>query len=266
MGRPRQPIIDTSQPQPNAEAEQPLTEHLIELRNRLIICVIAFAIPLIPLFIFIKPIYAAMLNPLYFGDIPEGAIKTINTGIVSPTATPIKIIMVLSIIIAVPVILHQLWRFIAPGLYKNEQRFAMPLLASSIGLFYSGMAFAYFVLVPAILNFSYYFGDMLNQGWQPEVSEYVSFMVTQFLLVGAAFETPVATFLMVKTGITSVAALKKARPYVLVAVLIIGMLLTPPDVFSQLLLAVPMYTLFELGILVSWLFVERKAKQTTTTE
>lgn len=240
------------------EQEQPLIEHLMELRNRLLVCVIAFVVPVIPLFIFIEEIYAAMLHPFALSSIPEGAITTINTGVVSPTATPVKIIMILAIIIVIPVILHQLWRFVAPGLYKNEQRFAFPLLGSSIFLFYCGMAFAYFILVPVILGFSHYFNELLGQGWQPEVSDYVNFMVTQFLIVGAAFETPIAVLLMVKAGITDVPKLKKARAYVFLGALVLGMLLTPPDVFSQLLLALPIYALFELGILLAWLFGKPK--------
>lgn len=262
QGNNQQEPIYTGVHSNSAQDDQSLTEHLIELRNRLLICMIAIAVPLLPLFAYIKPIYTAMLYPFTLTTIPDGAVSTINTGVVSPTAAPIKIIMVLSIIIAIPIILHQLWRFIAPGLYKSEKALAAPLLLSTVFLFYCGMAFAYFALVPAILNFSYYFAELLGQNWQPEVGDIISFLVTQFLLVGMAFEVPVATFLLVKAGIITVERLKKSRAYVLLGVLVLGMVLTPPDVFSQILLAAPMYALYELGILVSWLFIERK--QSTT--
>lgn len=262
MGKPnshqRQQAEQARQAALAASEPQPLISHLIELRTRLLYCVLAAAVPLIPIMVFIKDVYNWVLHPFALSSIPTGTISVINTGVYSPAATPMKMAIILSIIVAAPVIIFQVWRFIAPGLYQGEKRLAMPLLSSSIALFYLGMAFAYFVLAPMVLYFSYFFADWLEQNWQPEISNYVDSMVTQFLAMGVTFETPVATFLLVKMGIVSVSGLKKARPYVLLGALVLGALITPADVASQMTVAIPVYLLYELGILVARLFAVPK--------
>ncbi len=172
---------------------------------------------------------------------------------VSPLTATIMLAFYIALFAAMPVILYQVWAFVAPGLYRKERRFAFPLLATSIVLFYAGIAFAYFVVFPLVFGFvSSFTPDKVE--YQPDMAEYVSFIMMVVLVFGLAFETPIATVLTVWTGLTTPEKLGKARPYVFLAAFIIGMLLTPPDVISQTMLAVPVYLLYELGILMSRLF------------
>jgi sec-independent protein translocase protein TatC len=187
--------------------------------------------------------------------LPEGA-TMIATDVASPFLTPFKLTMMCSLFLAMPVILHQIWGFIAPGLYKHEKRVAVPLLVSSIILFYSGMAFAYFLVFPLIFHF---FASVTPEGvsMMTDIASYLDFVMTLFFAFGVAFEIPVAVVLLVWIGIVDVAYLKKMRPYVVIGCFVVGMILTPPDIFSQTLLAVPMWLLFEIGVLCSGLIVKR---------
>ncbi len=229
-----------------SENSMPLIAHLTELRTRLLRCVVTVLLIFAGLFYFAQDIYALVAAPLR-AYLPEGA-TMIATGVASPFLTPFKLTMMVSVFLGVPVILHQIWGFIAPGLYKHEKRIAVPLLISSVALFYAGMAFAYFVVFPIMFGF---FASVTPQGVEmmTDIGQYLDFVLTLFFAFGVAFEIPIATFLLVWIGIVDVATLRKSRPYVLVGCFIVGMVLTPPDILSQTLLAIPMWILFEVGVL-----------------
>jgi len=240
------------------EQGQPLVEHLIELRSRLLKSVAAVAVIFIPMFFFANEIYGYVAAPLK-AFLPEGS-SMIATEVASPFLTPFKLSLVLSIFLAIPVILHQLWAFVAPGLYANEKRIAGPLLISSILLFYLGMAFAYFVVFPLIFAF---FTSIAPEGVtiMTDINRYLDFVLKLFFAFGIAFEIPIATVLLIWTGATSTEALKAKRAFVIVGCFFVGMLLTPPDVVSQILLAIPMWLLFEAGILFSALIPSSEADE-----
>ena len=181
----------------------------------------------------------------------------IATQVASPLLTPFKLTFFVALFIAMPVVLYQIWAFVAPGLYKKEKRFAMPLLASSIVLFYLGIAFAYYVVFPLMFNF---FTSIAPEGVevQTDISQFLDFITTIFFAFGLAFEVPIATVLVVWTGLTTPKKLGSARPYVFLGAFVLGMFLTPPDMISQTLLAIPVYLLYELGILMSRIFVSRE--------
>lgn len=246
------------------ETAMPLVAHLTELRTRLLRCVLAVLVIFAGLFYFAQDIYALVAAPLR-AYLPEGA-TMIATGVASPFLTPFKLTMVVSLFLSMPVILQQIWGFIAPGLYKHEKRIAVPLLIASVVLFYTGMAFAYFVVFPIMFGF---FTSVTPQGVEmmTDIGQYLDFVLTLFFAFGVAFEIPVATFLLVWIGIVNVATLRKSRPYVVVGCFLVGMLLTPPDIFSQTLLAIPMWFLFEVGVLFGSLIQkERETKTATATD
>ena len=248
--------MSTSQQPDNT---MPLIAHLTELRTRLLRCVVSVLLIFAGLFYFAQDIYALVAAPLR-AYLPEGA-TMIATGVASPFLTPFKLTMVVSLFLSMPVILQQIWGFIAPGLYKHEKRIAVPLIISSIVLFYAGMAFAYFVVFPIMFGF---FASVTPQGVEmmTDIGQYLDFVLTLFFAFGVAFEIPVATFLLVWIGIVDVATLRKNRPYVIVGCFLVGMLLTPPDIFSQTLLAIPMWFLFEIGVLFGGIIQkEREAKE-----
>ena len=184
----------------------------------------------------------------------------IITGTAAPLLVPFKLTFIVSLFLAMPVVLYQLWAFVAPGLYKKEKHFAFPLLASSIVLFYTGIAFAYYVVFPLIFGF---FGSIEIDGapWVPDIASYLDFITSIVLAFGIAFEVPIATLLLVWAGLTTPETLGKARPYVFLGAFVVGMLLTPPDVISQTLLAVPVYLLYEAGIIMSRLFVKKPEEE-----
>tara|TARA_B100001245_G_scaffold221715_1_gene193240 strand:- start:47252 stop:47980 length:729 start_codon:yes stop_codon:yes gene_type:complete len=230
------------------DQEQPLISHLIELRDRLLRIVLIVLAFFLGLFYFANDLYLILVEPLKVLMPTEGAM--IATGVASPFLVPFKLTFVLSVLLAVPFILHQIWGFISPGLYQNEKKFAVPLLLSSIVLFYTGIAFAYFVVLPLVFGF---FTGVGPEGisFMPDISNILDFTLKIFFAFGIAFEIPVATFLLVLSGITTVASLSAKRPYVFLGCFVVGMLVTPPDVISQTVLAVPMWLLFEAGVLVS---------------
>jgi sec-independent protein translocase protein TatC len=240
--------------------EGTLLSHLIELRSRLFKVFGAVFLVFLALLPFAKPLFNYVAEPL-ISVVPEGQLIALSP--VSPLTATIALTFYLALFIAMPVILYQIWAFVAPGLYLKEKRFAIPLLATSIILFFAGMAFAYFVVFPLIFGFvSTFTPNAVN--YQPDMAEYVSFVMMVVLVFGFAFETPVATVLLVMTGLTTTEKLGKARPYVFLGAFIVGMLLTPPDVISQTMLAVPVYLLYELGILMSRIF--RPASDETAEE
>jgi len=231
-------------------AEGTLMSHLVELRGRLFKVfgsVFAIFVLLLP---FAQSIFNFAAEPL-ISVVPGGQLIALSP--VSPLTATIMLSFYIALFAAMPVILYQAWAFVAPGLYKKEKHFAFPLLATSIVLFYAGLAFAYFVVFPLIFGFvSSFTPDKVE--YQPDMAEYVSFIMTVVLVFGLAFETPVATVLTVWTGLTTPEKLGKARPYVFLGAFVVGMLLTPPDVISQTMLAIPVYLLYELGILMSRVF------------
>ncbi len=235
-------------------AEGTLLSHLVELRSRILklgAAVVAVFIALLP---FSKTIFNFVAQPLV--SQLEGG-QMIATNPISVVFTPFKLTFIVALAVAMPIVLYQVWAFVAPGLYRREKRFAFPLLASSIALFYAGIAFAYFVLFPLVFTFLVAFApDIVDV--LPDITSYVSFVVLISFVFGLAFEVPVATVLIVWAGLTTPEKLTKARPYVFLGAFVVGMFLTPPDVISQTLLAVPVYLLYELGIVMSRAFTVRR--------
>jgi sec-independent protein translocase protein TatC len=231
--------------------------HLIELRSRILRALMAVLFVFLCLFYFAQDIYAYVAQPLV-AAMPEGA-SMIATDVASPFLAPFKLTIVLSFFIAIPVVLYQIWGFVAPGLYRNEKKLVAPLLVSSTLLFYAGMAFAYYVVFPLAFMF---FNSVAPEGVliSTDISSYLNFVLKLFFAFGIAFEIPVAIILMCWTGVTKPDDLRKKRPYVIVGVFVVGMLLTPPDVISQTLLALPMWLLFEIGVIVGS-FYTRKADE-----
>ena len=236
--------------------EQPLISHLLELRTRVTRMVIAILVLLVVFFPFGNDIYIFVAAPL-MDVMPEGT-SMIATQVASPFLTPFKLALVTAVFVAMPYLLHQLWSFIAPGLYQHEKRLAVPLLASSVILFYAGAAFAYFVVFPLVFAF---LTSVAPEGVAvaTDITAYLDFVLTLFFAFGISFEVPIATILLVLAGMTTPDNLAQKRPFVVVGAFVIGMLLTPPDVISQTLLAVPIWLLFEVGIFFSRL-LKRKPK------
>ncbi|WP_151705664.1 twin-arginine translocase subunit TatC [Nitrincola alkalilacustris] len=230
------------------EQEQPLISHLVELRQRLMYSVLAVLVIFLCLFYFANDLYTWLSAPLT-ALLPEGT-SMIATDVTSPFFAPFKLTLVAAICLSMPYILHQIWAFIAPGLYLNEKRLAIPLLLSSIVLFYTGIAFAYFVVFPLLFGFFTSVGPE-NVAIMTDISSYLNFVLKLFFAFGIVFEIPIATMLLIRSGAVSAASLASKRAYVVVVCFIVGMLLTPPDIISQSLLALPMWLLFELGLLLS---------------
>ncbi|MDG1987629.1 MAG: twin-arginine translocase subunit TatC [Halieaceae bacterium] len=227
---------------------QTLIAHLTELRDRIIRCLIAVFIIFLFLFPFANEIYEFISLPLR-DLLPEGA-SMIATEVASPFLTPFKLSMLLSLYLAMPYVLFQIWRFISPGMYLTEQRIAIPILSSSIILFYAGTAFAYFVVFPLVFSF---FTSVAPDGIEimTDINRYLDFVLKLFFAFGIAFEIPIVAIILIVTGVTTAEKLASKRPFILVGCFVIGMLLTPPDVISQSLLAIPMWILFELGIFLA---------------
>lgn len=240
-------------PQPEL-SEAPLISHLVELRNRLLRAVVVILLVFFGLVYFANDIYHYIAEPLT-AHLPEGA-SMIATDVATPFFTPIKLTIVLSIFAAMPFLLYQAWGFIAPGLYQHEKRLIAPLVFVSALLFYAGIAFAYFVVFPLAFQF---FTSVAPEGVTiaTDISSYLDFVLKIFFAFGLAFEIPIATLLLCWTGATTPESLKAKRPYIVVAAFVIGMLLTPPDIISQTLLAIPMLILFELGLLFSRFYVRK---------
>ena len=234
--------------------ENTLLSHLVELRSRLLKIAAAVVLVFIALVPWSRNIFALVSEPLR-EVLPGNAM--IATAVASPLLTPFKLTFFVALFIAMPIVLYQVWAFVAPGLYIKEKRFAMPLLASSIVLFYLGIAFAFFVVFPLIFGF---FTAVAPEGVevQTDISLFLDFITTIVFAFGLAFEVPIATVLIVWTGLTTPDKLGKARPYVFLGAFVVGMLLTPPDIISQTLLAVPVYLLYEIGIMMAKIFTTKE--------
>ena len=239
--------------------EQPFISHLMELRDRLLRMIMAIAVAFLVLFPFANDLYTFVAEPIR-AQLPEGS-TMIATQVASPFLTPFKLALVAAVFLSMPYLLFQVWGFVAPGLYQHEKRFALPLLASSIALFYLGMAFAYLVVFPLVFAF---FAATTPDGvaQMPDISFYLDFVLKIFFAFGVAFQIPIATILLVAMGMTTAESLIEKRPYVIVGCFVVGMLLTPPDVISQTLLAVPMWMLYEAGIFFSRFFRKDEAEET----
>lgn len=234
------------------QIEQPFVAHLVELRDRILRMLLAVLVCFVGLVAFANDIYTIVADPL-IASLPQGS-NMIAIDVASPFLAPFKLTLMVSIFTAIPFILYQFWAFIAPGLYLHERRMVWPLLASSTLLFYCGAAFAYFVVFPIVFGFFISVAPA-NVTVMTDISRYLDFIFTLFLAFGLAFEVPIATILLVWMKVTTPQKLAEKRPYIIVGAFVIGMLLTPPDVISQTLLAIPMWLLFEVGIYFSKTFI-----------
>ncbi len=229
------------------EQAQPLIEHLLELRRRLVWAVVGIGVCFVAIVPFAQPLYAFVAKPL-MSVLPDNT-SMIATDVVAPFFVPIKVALMTAFLVSLPNTLYQIWAFVAPALYQNEKRLIAPLIISSVSLFAAGMAFCYFLVFPVVFKF---FAGMTPMGvsMATDIDKYVSFILTMFLAFGMTFEVPVAVVLLHRMGVVSLAALQAARPYVIVGAFIIAAIFTPPDVLSQVMLAIPMILLYELGLLV----------------
>ncbi len=239
---------------PNDSA-MPLVAHLTELRDRLLRAILAVLVVFICLFPFANDIYTFVSQPLR-ALLPPGT-SMIATEVASPFLTPFKLTLFTALFLAIPYVLYQAWGFIAPGMYKHEKRLAFPLLASSILLFYCGAAFAYFVVFPLIFAFFTSVGPE-DIAIMTDINRYLDFVLKLFFAFGIAFEIPIAAVLMIWAGVTTPESLARKRPYIIVGCFVFGMLLTPPDIISQSLLALPMWLLFEAGVVAGRLLVRER--------
>ena len=242
------PVTEPEDTTSTEDREQSFLEHLVELRSRLLKASVAVLLVLLVLLPFSRKLYALLAAPLT-AVLPEGS-SMIAIDVASPFLTPFKLALLLALIISIPVVLYQLWAFVAPALYRQEKRLARPLLYSAVVLFYAGCAFAYFVVFPLVFGF---FTRVAPDGVtvMTDISKYLDFVMTLFLAFGITFEVPIATIILVATRITTVEKLASMRGYVVVGAFAFGMILTPPDIISQTLLALPMWLLFEFGLLMA---------------
>ncbi len=252
--------MTNSNPQNSAAEEmtQPLVAHLIELRDRILRSLLVVLVIFLPLFYFANDLYIYLSAPLT--DLLPAGTTMIATDVTSPFFAPFKLTLVLAIFAAIPFILHQIWSFIAPGLYQHEKRMATPLLISSVLLFYTGVAFAYYVVFPLVLGFFTSTGPE-TVTVMTDISSYLNFVLKLFFAFGIVFEIPIATLLLLWSGATTITGLTEKRAYIVVACFVVGMLLTPPDIISQTLLALPMWLLFEVGIVLGRIFVKQEASE-----
>ncbi len=238
-------------------AEGTLMSHLLELRSRLLKAIAAIAVVFLALTPFTQRVFEVVSAPL-IAVLPEGS-QMIATDVASPFVTPVKTTLFVALFIAMPIVIFQVWQFVAPGLYKKEKKFAIPLLVSSIVLFYTGIAFAYFVVFRLMFSF---FARVVPGGvtMAPDISSYLSFVLGIFLAFGLAFEVPIATVMLIWSGLVSLKTLQSGRRYAFLGAFVIGVVLTP-DVFSQTLLALPMYLLYEGGMIMAKIMLPEKTKQ-----
>ena len=225
-----------------------ISSHLLELRSRLIRVIICLGVLFLAGIPFASEIYGFVASPL-LSILPEGS-SMIATQVTSPFMAPIKLVLFAALLVTMPYLFYEVWMFMSPGLYKNEKSFVMPLMATTVILFTTGIAFAYFVVCPII--FKFFIASAPNSiQVMTDISQYLNFIIKLVFAFGVAFEIPIATFLLIKSSIVKKGSLIKSRPYLIILFFVIGMLLTPPDIFSQLFLALPMWILFELGLLLS---------------
>ena len=248
----RSPELAGPPPAADAQAAEglqgTLIEHLFELRTRLIRAALAVTIVFVVLFPWARDWYASLAEPM-IAALPQGG-QMIATDVVGLFLVPVKVTLMLAFLIALPVVLWQVWSFIAPGLYEHEKSLIVPLMIASIGLFAAGMAFAYFVVFPSVFGFMVAVAPE-GVAWMTDIDKYLSFVLTTFLAFGVTFEVPVVVIVLVRMGIVSLEKLRAWRPYVIVGAFIIGAIFTPPDIMSQVLLAVPLWLLYELGMVLA---------------
>jgi len=235
--------------------------HLVELRDRLLRCVIALVLVFICLFPWARDLYSLLAKPL-LASLPAGG-QLIATEVTAPFFVPIKVTLMAALVIALPYLLYQIWAFVAPGLYAHEKKLVIPLVATSTLLFLCGMAFAYFLVFPIVFHFII---SVAPEGVavMTDIGKYLDFVLTLFVAFGVTFEVPVAVVILVRMGMVSVAKLREIRPYVIVGAFVIGAIFTPPDVVSQVMLAVPLWVLYELGIFVAQWVGKPAATETTS--
>lgn len=241
--------------------EDTFISHLVELRDRLLRAVVATLVVFIAMMPWASDIYDILALPM-MNTLPEGT-NMIATGVVTPFFVPIKVTLLAAFLVALPYVLHQAWAFIAPGLYSHEKRIGLPLVVGTTLLFIAGMAFCYFFVFQTVFKFIYEFAPKSIMV-APDIEQYLSFVMTLFIAFGLTFEVPVAVILLAGAGAVSIQALKEARPYVIVGAFVIAAIITPPDVISQFMLAVPMIVLYEVGIFFARMFArkrEEKAEQ-----
>jgi sec-independent protein translocase protein TatC len=235
---------------PSAETlpEAGFLSHLIELRSRVVKAVLSVLVAFFCLWPFMRQIFDALSSPMVTA-LPQGS-KLLATGVITPFLIPLKVTLFAAFLVASPLVLYQIWAFIAPGLYQHEKRLALPVIISSVAMFFAGMAYCYFVVFGVIFRFIATFAPG-NVNVAPDIEQYVDFVLRMFMAFGLAFEVPIAVMLLVRFGVVSVERLKQVRPYVIVGAFVIAAIVTPPDVLSQLLLALPLWLLFELGLVLS---------------
>jgi sec-independent protein translocase protein TatC len=244
-------------------AEGTLMSHLLELRNRLMKAVLAIFILFIPCAVFANDLFVLIAQPLV-DKLPPGT-SLQSTSVVGPFMTPFKVAFYVALFAAMPVVLYQIWAFVAPGLYRREKRFAVPLLVSSVLLFYLGVVFAYFVVFPVMFNF--FVGTVPGiVKYAPDMASYLDFVLTMFFAFGIAFEVPVAVVLLVLTGLVKVEALGRNRGYVIIGIFVVAAFLTPPDAISQSIMAIPMYLLYEGGLVMARVMQKMKRGDAETAE
>ena len=236
--------------------EESFISHLVELRDRLLKAILAVLVVFICIFPWAKELYALLARPL-LAVLPVGG-QMIATDVVGVFLVPMKVALLVAFIVALPYVLYQVWAFVAPGLYVHEKRLVLPLVAASSALFAVGMAFAYFLVFPLVFKFM---ASIAPEGvaWMTDIEKYLSFALTTFVAFGVTFEVPVIVIVLVRVGLVSIAKLKEIRPYVIVGAFVLGAVFTPPDVLSQLMLAVPLCVLYEIGILLARFFVNPAA-------
>ncbi|WP_133717894.1 twin-arginine translocase subunit TatC [Methylocaldum gracile] len=240
------------------DTEQTFISHLVELRDRLLRCILVVLFVFMSMAYFANEIYAYLAGPL-MKHLPPGS-QMIAIDVASPFLTPFKLTLVAAVFLSIPYILYQVWAFVAPGLYEHERRLVLPLLFASTVLFYGGMAFAYYLVFPLIFGFLTATAPA-GVAVMTDITHYLDFVLTLFFAFGVSFEVPIATIVLIWSGISTRESLSEKRPYIIVAAFVIGMVLSPPDVVSQSLLAVPIWLLFELGLVFSRLFRPRRIEQ-----
>jgi sec-independent protein translocase protein TatC len=244
-----------SDPQQSQPADDTFLSHLIELRDRVIRAGAAVIVVFLGLVYWAPDIFHLLARPL-LQNLPKDG-RMIVTDITGSFFVPMKVTMMVALVIALPVVLYQLWAFIAPGLYQHEKRLVVPLVSSSYLLFLCGMSFAYFLVFPTIFRVMAHYNAPLGAQMSTDIDKYLSFALTTFLAFGMTFEVPIVVVLLVRMGILSIAKLRQIRPYVVVGAFVVAAVVTPPDVFSQLILAVPLILLYEVGIIAAWLLVRQ---------
>jgi sec-independent protein translocase protein TatC len=231
-----------------ADEQETFISHLVELRDRLIRILVAVGIAFVPLVFYARELYSLLAAPL-LATLPAGG-QMIATDVVGVFMVPMKVALMVAFLVVLPYVLYQIWAFVAPGLYAHEKRLAIPLLVASVVLFFVGMAFAYFAFFPMVFGFMSKFAPQ-GVAWMTDIEKYFSFVLTMFIAFGVTFEVPVMVIVLVKIGVVDVAKLREWRPYVIVGAFVVGAVVAPPDVVSQFMMAVPLWLLFELGIVLA---------------